>query len=211
MARLEGEGDRLTGRGYLNRKLVERLMDSAEWPGCNTDVLRAICKVFNEHDFIPAMYLHVLLKLAGLARRERVYLKLTRKGRAMLPEDAAGRLHATLFRTTFARYNLAYLDGSDLPDMFSPQVSLILFLIGQLDSEWRSSDALRRSVTIPLTRDGERRSSWASSRHFSLRVLRYLCWFGLPEEAHAANDSRKSSDLFRKTPRFDQALSFTLT
>src|SRR4051794_35392949 len=51
---------KLTGHGYLNRKLVEALMDGVQWPWDEVERVRSICKVFNEYDFIPANFLHAL-------------------------------------------------------------------------------------------------------------------------------------------------------
>lgn len=208
MAEMAAGGIRLTAKGKLNRKSVEMLVDNSRWHGRDSDELRAICKVVNEQDFAPAMYLRAMFKLAGLARRERGVLKLTRKGQALLAENAAGQLQATLFHTTFARYNLGYLDGFGPPDIFAPQIGLILFLIGQFCSDWRPADALMRSVTMPM--EDVEGDAWRPTMAFSLRVLRYLCWFGLLEESLAPKETWSSPGLFRKTPLYDRMLSFAI-
>jgi hypothetical protein len=210
MAELAGEGARLTGQGYLNRKLVARLVDSAPWPGVDKDVLRSICKVFNEYDFAPAEYLHAIVRVAGLARREKGHLKLTVKGRKLVAEEHAGWLHAELFRLTFTRYNLAYLDGADEPDAFGPQIGLILYLIGQFAIGWHPADELMRSVTLPAEKEEDPRYPWRPGHTFVLRVLRYLCWFGMLEEKRAANLPSWDPGLFRKTPLYDRTLAFNL-
>jgi len=211
MEELAGGGARLTAKGNLSRKLVETLMDRSRWPGRDPAEIRSICKVINEQDFGPAMYLHAILKVAGLARRSAGCLKLTRKGSALLPEEAAGALHAALLRTTFTRYNLGYLDRLDAPDIYAPQISLILFLIGQFCTDWRPADELMRSVTLPMEEMIDPQRAWIPEFAFTNRVLRYLCWFGLLDEARpTANDNRSSPRLFRKTPLYDRTLSFAL-
>ena len=209
MAELEGKGAKLTGQGNLNRKLVEKLMD--HWPDDEAAEVRSISKVVNEWDFNPAMYLHAVLRVARLVRHEKGYLKLTRKGRALLPEDAAGRLQALLFRTTFTRFNLAYLDRWDEPNPFKPQISLILYLMAQVFTDWRSVDALLRTVTIPMVNKLDSRPLSRPESFFELRVLRYLCWFGLVEQAAHANDDFFASRLYRRTPLYDRTLSFVLS
>ena len=149
MMALEDSGTKLTTRGNLNRKFVEMLLDRLHWRGCDAAEIRSVCNTINEQDFTPAMYLHAVFRLAGLVHREKGLLKLTRKGRTLLPEERAGRLQALLFRTTFARYNSAYLDRFDMPEVFAPQISLTLYLIGQFCTDWRSAGALMRSVTFP--------------------------------------------------------------
>jgi hypothetical protein len=209
LAALEGGEAKLTQKGYLNRKFVSLLMDRLHWQDCDPADIRAICKVVNEMDFIPAMYLHAVCKLAGLARHHRGFLKLTHEGRSLLPEEQAGRLQALLFRTTFAKYNPAYLDGFNMPDVFTPQISLILYLIGQFCTDWREPGPLMRSVTLPAKEITEPQYPNLPELTFETRVLRYLAWFGLLEKARpAANDDWRQPRLYRKTELFDRMLRF---
>lgn len=206
---LDSGGGKLTARGNLNRKLVEALLDQFQWPGYEPADIRSVCKVVNEQDFPPAMYLHALFRLAGLARQQKGVLELTRKGRMLLPEQEAGRLQAMLLRTTFARYNLAYLDGCSMAEVFAPQISLILYLIGQFCTDWRLADALLRSVALPTKELTHPRSPRLPEFAFEMRVLRYLCWFGLMEETRrAANDDFGQPHLYQKTALYDRTLQF---
>lgn len=209
MAELEGGGCRLTVTGNLSRTLVATLMDGAQWEGCDIDDLRALFKVVNANVFPPAMYLHAVLRLAGLARQEKRSLKLTKKGRALLPEGEAGRRHAMLMRTTFAGYNLAYLDGFDGPDVFAPQISLILYLLGRLCDDWHPAEDIMRGAILPTTQPEEREQWRTLAAAFRARVLRYLCWFGLMESRwSAANDDWAQQRLYRKTALYDLCLDF---
>jgi hypothetical protein len=155
------------------------------------------------------MYLHAVFRLAGLVRSEKGLLKLTHKGRMLLPEQQAGRLQAVLFRTTFARYNPAYLDGFNMPEVFAPQISLILYLIGQFCTDWREAGALMRSVTFPTTELTEQKYPDLPVAAFEWRVLRYLCWFGLMEKtSSAAMDDWRLPRLYRKTALYERMLWF---
>jgi len=206
---LDGSGTKLTASGYLNRKFVETLMDRFHWPDCDPAEIRAVCKVVNEQDFTPALYLHAVFRLAGLVRKERGVLKVTRKGQMLLPEEAAGQLQAVLFRTTFARYNPAYLDGFNLPEVFAPQISLILYLVGQFCTDWREPGALMRSVTFATKELTEPKHPHLPEAAFEARVLRYLCWYGLMEKAQpAANDDWRQPRLYRKSALYDKMLQF---
>jgi len=209
MARLDGVGAKLTAKGNLNRKLVESLVDRFQWQGYPAERIRDMNKVVNEDDYNPALYLHAVLKLGGLVRAEKGFLKLTKKGKALLPEEAAGKLQAALLRTTFTRYNPAFLDRYDMKEIFSWQISLILYLIGRFNDDWRPADALMRSVTIPCKEADDARTPDTPWRTFEARVLRYLCWFGLIEERQAAaNDDWRQPKLFRKTALYDRMLTF---
>ncbi|MFZ5791924.1 MAG: hypothetical protein ACOY3L_14625 [Pseudomonadota bacterium] len=209
MRELEGRGARLTAKGNLNRKVVGMLLERFRWNGHGAAEIRSVSAVVNERDFPPAMYLHAVLKLAGLLHKANGFLKLTRKGQSLLPEAEAGRLQAALFRTTFARYNPAYLDYFDMPEIFAPQISLILYLIGQFCTDWRAADALMRSVTIPTKELTQPEYPKLPVLAFETRVLRYLCWFGLMEEGcSAANDDWRRPRLYRKTALYDRMLQF---
>ena len=209
MTALDGSGAKLTARGNLNRKFVEILLDRLQWHGCDAAEIRSVCKTVNEHDFAPAMYLHAVLGLAGLVRGEKGHLELTKKGQALLPEEAAGRLQAVLFRTTFGRYNPAYLDRFNMPEVFAPQISLILYLIGQFCTDWRETGALMRSVTYPTKELTEPEYPDLPVAAFEARVLQYLCWFGLMEKTRpAANDDWRQPRLYRKTALYERMLRF---
>jgi hypothetical protein len=209
MMALDGGGTKLTTRGNLNRKFVELLLDRLQWHGCDAAEIRSVCNTVNEQDFAPAMYLHAICRLAGLVHRDKGLLKLTKKGRALLSETEAGRLQALLFRTTFTRYNPAYLDRFDMPEVFAPQISLILYLIGQFCTDSREAGALMRSVTFPTKELTEPRHPNLCVVAFESRVLQYLCWFGLMEKARlAANDDWRQPHLYRKTALYDRMLRF---
>jgi hypothetical protein len=209
MTALDGGGTKLTAGGCLSRKFVEMLLERLDWPGHNAAEVRSVSKSINERDFAPAMYLHAVLKLAGLVRSEKGLLKLTKKGRTLLPEEEAGRLQAALFRTTFAKYNPAYLDRFDMPEVFAPQISLILYLIGQFCTDWREPGALMRSVTFPVKELSEPKYPKLLALTFETRVLQYLCWFGLMEETRpGANDEWRQPHLYRKTALYEQMLQF---
>jgi hypothetical protein len=209
MMALDDIDTKLTARGNLNRKFVATLLDRLQWPGHDENEIRAVCNTVSERDFVPAMYLHAVFRLAGLVRSEKGLLKLTNKGRTLMSEEKSGRLQAVLIRTTFARYNPAYLDRFDMPDVFTPQISLILYLIGKFCTDWREAGALMRSVTFPTKELTEPQYPDLPVTAFATRVLRYLCWFGLMEKARtAANDDWRQPRLYRKTELYDQMLWF---
>ena len=208
MALGEG-GTKLTARGHLNRKFVELLLDRLQWQGCDAAEIRSVCKTVNEQDFVPAMYLHAVFRLARLVRSEKGLLEPTRMGRVLLAEEQAGRLQAVLFRTTFAKYNPGYLDGFNMPEVFAPQISLILYLIGQFCTDWREAGPLMRSVTFRTKELTEPKYPNLPVAAFEARVLRYLCWFGLMEKGRsAANDDWRQPRLYRKTALYDRMLRF---
>lgn len=206
------DGAKLTERGNLSRKLVGTLMDRFQWPGVDIAEIRQVCKVVNEQDYPPAMFLHAVLRAAGLARHVGGILRLTKAGRAVLADEFASRLQALLFRTTVTKYNLAYLDGSNYPEgIFEQQISLILFLIHRFCDEWQPTDAIAAALAVPHVAARSPGGSDLSGLAFEFRVLRYLMWFGLVERVPAQlNVKWPEKWLWRKAPLFDRMLSFKI-
>ncbi len=93
MADLNGAGVKLTAKGNLNRKLVESLAGRFQWEGYPSERVWSVNKVLNEGDYSPASYLHGVLKLAGLARTEKGFIKLTGCCRSRFERAAANFVH----------------------------------------------------------------------------------------------------------------------
>lgn len=126
-----------------------------------------------------------------------------------MPEAQAGRLHALLFRTTFARYNLAYLDGCRIAEVFGPQIGMILYLIGRRCADWRSAEDMLYTTVLPAREMVDAPDSTDPQLAFELRVLRHLCWFGLLEKKSQPDDAGwDSPSFYRKTDLYDRMLRF---
>lgn len=164
--------------GNLNRALVSRMMNDLEWPGLDREMHQAIHKVTNEPDLLPLHALRIFCQHAGLLRKERGMLRLSKKGRTMLDSGDAGRLHRALFEAAFWDTNLGYFDGYSLegwPQLF---VGLILWSLSVLPHQAEDVHRLARLCTIPVNGilDGRRD---LAGHVFHLRILRPLHWFGL--------------------------------
>jgi hypothetical protein len=213
MEPLEAEGGvKLTATGAFNRKFVTRMIEDFRWPGYGPEVMWSLNKVLNEADFTPLHYLHVLLDVAGLARKVKGTLRATKKGRSLRRPEAAGKLNAVLFEATFQRYNLRYLQrwGFENEDNFQPQIAVILYLIGAFPAVPRTAGDLYRATTLPAE-PSENSPHYKPENAFQWQVLTYLEWFGLIERStRAANDEWSAPHLFVKTPLFDRFLSFSI-
>ena len=204
----DAEGVRLTSAGNLNRRFVEDMLGALQWPHWKPERLLSVTKVVNERDVLPLHFVRILLSLAGLARKYRSRFRLTRKAKPLIEPEAAGRLNALLFTTTFTRYNLAYMDMAVAEDEFAPQSGLILYLLGKVGGSWRSADELVRATTLPLD---PRHPYLTLGLLYRSRVLRYLECFGLVERsAMAANDDWRNVELFRITPLYERLLTFAV-
>ncbi|MEJ2120024.1 MAG: hypothetical protein P8Z76_04805 [Alphaproteobacteria bacterium] len=204
----DDKGVKLTTAGNFNRKFVERMVRDFRWPGFEPDLVWRYSKVINEPDYVPLNFLHALIDLAGLGRKHKGTLRLSRLGRSLLPLEAAGELNTVLFDVTCSRYNLAYLDRRSIKENFQPQIGLTLFLMSKVAETPRSAEELLAITTLPID-PPQSDIPFHPEAIFRVRVLRYLEWFGLLERVRmAANDQFGGQHLYRKTPLFDRFLSF---
>ncbi len=213
MAELANGGGRLTATGNLTRKFVATLMERFRCDPQDLAAIREVCKVVNESDFLPAQYLHALFRIAGLGRKRKATLGLTRLGHELMPEAQAGRLHALLFRTAFARYNRVRRDGDRIAEVLGSQTGLILYLIGRRCANWQSAEDVMYASVLPARELVELLSdSSLPDLEFEFGVLRYLCWFGLMEQRPQPDDAGwDEPSFYRKTGLFDRMLRFTFT
>jgi hypothetical protein len=203
------DGAKLTAAANLNRRLVESLVDRLHWTGVDPAEVREFYKVINEQDYVPALYLHAILRASGMARKNKNVLKLTKTGKLFLDQNQSGQLQVTLFQATFAKYNLAYLDRFMLPEYFGQQIGLTLYLISLFCTDWRPPEEILQTTTIPYEPDAPPIYPGLPASAFQARVLRYLLWFGLMERTPLiANDNLGRRWRYRKTPLFDRMLSF---
>jgi hypothetical protein len=113
---------------------------------------------------LPAQYLHALFRIAGLGRKRKATLALTRLGHELMPEAQAGRLHALLFRTAFARYNLARRYGR-FAEVFDSQIGVILYLIGRRCADWQTAEDVMYT-TVLRARELVVSSDWTAPARF---------------------------------------------
>jgi hypothetical protein len=213
----ETGGTKATVAGNLKRAFVGEMLEAMRLPPGYLEDVHRMNKVVNEED---AWLLHVLrvnLEIAGLVKLRKGTFSLTRKGRAMLPPESAGRLLAHLFRTFFGRFNLDYGRWISRGSGLQPVVPLLLWQTGFRAGAWISVAELARLV-LPPKRDPESESpgeGWGGkAADFRYQILRPLKWFGLMEEKRkpeAVGERYPSQDsvLVRKTSLFDRFLRFT--
>jgi hypothetical protein len=214
---LDARGEvRTTPKGNLPRVVVYEFYERMIWP---PDILGrdwlADRKIINEDDIFPLHIVHILLDLAGLIKRRKGVITLTRRGQELLDEDRAGELFALLFRTHFRRLNLGYLDRSETVPGLQQTIGYTLYQFGRVGVEWRLADELTVPLILPAVYDEippdpdfDRAASILSRR-----FLRPLEGFGLAEirEQPRAPGVWGSDYLFRKTPLFDRFFSFHLS
>jgi len=203
-------GIKLTARGNLPLKLVKHGDAWLQADGGLPDEIHR--RVSTERDVRPFHHVRLIAELAGLLRKSRGYLYLTRRAEKMLDKDDRAALYARLFQAFARRFNWAYGDGFD--ELLSAQhgFGFTLYLLHRHGGEWRPAtfyeDGFLRAFPMALDNaeegmtglDPERRTRLA----WSLRTFHgfgYLC--GLVELASEAGPPPRMPDsglLVRATP-----------
>ncbi|MEM1120602.1 MAG: hypothetical protein AAGJ18_09135, partial [Bacteroidota bacterium] len=101
----EGQPLKLTQKGNLNRKFVHQLYDHRIITSKYVDDGKM--KLLKEDDFYPIHFSHFITKMAGICKKYRNKLSLTKKGEKLLDDDAA--LYIALLKAYTEKFNWAYM------------------------------------------------------------------------------------------------------
>jgi hypothetical protein len=211
----EDKGAQLTPQGNLTRASVAGLADRMPWPREHMEELdRTLTKVVNERDVYPLHIIRIICECGGLTTKRRNQLTASRKAVALCADDQAGALFRHLFVTVFRRFSLDYLSpfARDTPEVQN-SIGVILWVLWMGAKHWSSDTDLARAALLPYVRLKTEAVSPmldASADILDCEVLQPLVWFGLLE-CNLTDKDRFDPDKvrkFRKTPLFDQFLSF---
>lgn len=212
MERILSQGGlKLTPRGFLKRADVRLLFDQTEWPGIEREDVLEFHKVVSEENASGVFFTRIVLQIAGVLRKRLGVLNVVKIRSALLAPEAAPELLALLLEATFWKTNLQDFDM--VPLEFWPQhhMGVVLWSLSVTAHDWTSSDALMQACTLMET-VGETYLASDPESAFILRVLRPLAWLGLMEMKQKDGEPRRrwflGTQLYRKTPLFDQLLSF---
>ena len=101
----ESQPLKLTQKGNLNRKFVHQLYDHRIFT--SEYINDGKIKLLKEEDFYPIHFVHILSKMAGLVKKYRNKLSLTKKGEKLLNKPAA--LYLELIKTFTSKFNWSYM------------------------------------------------------------------------------------------------------
>lgn len=202
-----------TATGNLSRKCVAFLLNAMNIPKDELESLYRFNKVINEMDVRIVHLVRLLLEIGKLIRHEKKSFRLTRRGAAMLKEDQAGELFATLFKVHFRKFNLAYLDQMEDNRPLQDTVGFTLLRISKVFRQWRKADAETiGKILLPEVIDA---APSAFHNDYLLwqtesRILRPLVSFGLLYERKAKEESQFPISQYRLSPLFSRFLGFNL-
>jgi len=101
----EGQPIKLTTKGNLNRKFIQQLYTHRIITSKHVD--SGFVKLLREDDFYPIHFSHVIAKMAGLCRKYKNKLSLTKKGEKVIKDDAL--LYVELLKSFTSKFNWSYM------------------------------------------------------------------------------------------------------
>ncbi len=93
--------------------------------------------VQSEEHFMELHVLHIIANIAGLTRRAKGRIFLTKKCRELLDQGGRAAVYQPLFRAYVDRFNWAYLDGYQNQAFVRSSFLFSLFLLSRLGGRWR--------------------------------------------------------------------------
>ncbi len=198
---------KLTVKGNLNRKFVHQLYAHRIITSKYID--DGTIKLLKEDDFYPIHFSHFITKMAGLTRKYRNKLSLTKKGEKLLGDDTA--IYLTLLKTYTTKFNWSYMtyDPDDVAQL-GWAYSMLNFI--RYGAEERKVDFyVDKYLEIFHEMLGEfpqnvhlspeyRLSSCFKNRFFG----RFCDLFGFAEERVEGEDILKRQFFVKKTPLVDK-------
>lgn len=145
----EAGGTATTATGNLNRVFVRQMFDRLIMPDRWRESILSVSKVLNEQDVRRLHLARVLCECAGLVARRQKAFHVTRAGRALLPDAAAGRLFHRLFLTYFRRFDLRYdFQMRDVPGI-QQTIAVILWRLDNVARQWVGVRGLADQILLP--------------------------------------------------------------
>jgi len=206
-------GLKLTQRGYLPPKLCREIYARRHITDWFID--EGITKITTEGNLISVHTARLIIGIAGLVKKQKNTLSLTRKGQALLGPEKRFELFRAVFYTYTVHFNWAYNDMfTDLP-VGQSGFAFTLMLLKGYGSEWREArfyaDIFRTTVSpaddlFEEEEDPEEKKE-KFIRCYCLRSFeRFTNWFGLTEFSRKEAINYAYQNSIRKTPLFDAVI-----
>jgi hypothetical protein len=142
-----------TATGNLTREFVRRASGDLRRSELLQRTTDQYCQVVNEHDVWPLHMARVLAELGALVVKRKREFVLTKKGRALLPDDHAGALFRQVFLTYFRKLDLRYVAHlRDVPEIQST-MAITLWRLAETAGDWRPVKGIAREILPPRVRE----------------------------------------------------------
>jgi len=211
---IEGIGEKgikLTATGNLGRKFCQKVGANyfERYPDKH---FAANLKINSERDMKPLNTIRLSAHTAGLIRKYKGRIVLTKKCRKALDNGDIQELYPLLFKGYCQKFNWAYRDGYEELYIIQQSFPFLLFLLNKYGSNWRPasfySDIFLNA--FPMALEEISPSSYMEPEEslqncFILRSLRrFADFFGIAELERTSTDPLKERFRIRKSPLFDE-------
>lgn len=200
--------------GNLNRKFVASMLEKMQWPDGFIEELWRFNKVANEEDVFPLHILRIVLEQARLIRKVSGEMRVTKQGKALCKDEAAGELFALLFTTFFGTFELSYLDRMPEHPMLQNALAYSLYRLGRDGGTWQTPEQLSEALLLPRVAQEADQSDYVNMPALltETRILRPLGRFALVESQDGIGPSGYWKEMIqaRKMPLFDKFVRFTV-
>lgn len=137
---LAGGGIKLTEKGNLPRALCRAAAERFATDAGSAGPFYLDGSMPNRESDFPALRVtRKVAELAGLVRKYRGHLELTRKAKRLVQEHGARGVYPALFRAFVEDYNWAYMDGYPDLDLVQTSWAFTAYLLMRFGSETRSA------------------------------------------------------------------------
>jgi len=209
---------KLTAKGNMPMALVRAMLDAGgreelmgQWPGT----------VRSEDDAMPVHVTRLLAELAGLTKKQKGRLSLTKKTATDVAKGNWWQIYRKMLEVMMVSFNWAYLDGYD--DLRGVQMTapFAWWLIHLYGNEWRPEAFYAQAIlqAFPMLTTETTGSTSLSAdkiveRVIDARLFRLFHWLGLVERyqevpGKGIEGLLNARTFVRKTALFDGVLRFS--
>ncbi len=210
------EGIKLTAGGNLGQKFCQETSKSYYKQYPESMMLRL--SVRTEANFEPLHTIRLTAQLAGLVRKYKGHLVLTKKCVKALERDRVRELYPLLMHSYIQKFNWGYRDGYGEFGLIQQSFLFTLYLLHKYGTRWRPatfySDNFLRAFPMILQEIEPRRyesSDDTLQQVYILRVLhRFAGFFGLVDIEPVSEDSMKREYRVRATALLNEVVEWKL-
>ncbi len=211
---VEGVGEKgikLTATGNLGRKFCQEV-GSLYFDRYPDKHFASKLKITTEINMESLNTIRLSAQTAGLIRKYKGKIVLTKKCRKALDNGGMKELYPMLFKGYCQKFNWAYRDGHEELNIIQQSFSFLLFLLHRYGNSWRPaefySDIFLNAFPLALEEIPEKsymEPEESLQNCFILRSLeRFTDFFGIVELEYTSTDPLKEKFRIRKSVLFDE-------
>lgn len=210
------EGTKLTAKGNLGQKFCQKA--SKDYFDLYPDSLRLNLSVRSEDNFEPLHTIRLTAQLAGLVRKRKGTLLLTKKCLKLYEQSGVKELYPLLMQAYLSKFNWAYRDGYGEIYFIQQSFLFTLYMLSKYGEIWRpatfySENFLRAFPMVLQEIDPKpyQTKEVTLTNVYFLRVLkRFADFFGLADVEEVSKDPLNRDSRIRSTDLLGEMVEWNL-